>query len=372
MDLSNLRLDTERMLQALRRWVECESPTFDAVAVNRMMDLAAADLKDAGAGVERIGGPAGFGDCLRASFPHPNRGQPGILIMGHLDTVHPVGTLEKLPFRVEGEYCYGPGIIDMKGGNRAALEAITALQQAGISSNLPITFLLTCDEEIGSPGTRSLIEAEAQRHKYVLVPEPALGNGGVITGRYAIARFHLTAFGKPSHAGAALADGRSAVREMARRLIEIEDMTTPDCTFSVGVIHGGQWVNCVPTICRAEALAMAKRQADLDTGISKILEKSAPAFEVKRSVVRPVWEPSATTLMLYETARKIAGELGMELPQGSAGGGSDANFTGAMDIPSLDGLGLTGDGIHTLEERILISSLPNRVRLIAGLLAELT
>ena len=128
--------------------------------------------------------------------------------------------------------------------------------------------LLTSDEEVGSPSTRDLIEAEASRHRYVLVPEPARADGGVVTGRYAIARFNLEATGRPSHAGARLAEGRSAIREMARKLIEIEDMTTEDCTFSVGVIHGGQWVNCVTTTCTGEALSMAKRQEDLDRGVA--------------------------------------------------------------------------------------------------------
>ncbi len=149
-----------------------------------------------------------------------------------------------------------------------ALEAIRQLARADVATLLPITVLLTSDEEVGSPSTRDLIEAEASRHRYVLVPEPARADGGVVTGRYAIARFNLEATGRPSHAGARLADGRSAIREMARKLIEIEDMTTEDCTFSVGVIHGGQWVNCVTTTCTGEALSMAKRQEDLDRGVA--------------------------------------------------------------------------------------------------------
>ena len=191
---------------------------------------------------------------------------PGILVMGHLDTVHPIGTLAKLPFRRENGRAWGPGIQDMKGGNYMALEAIRQLARAGIATKLPITCLLTSDEEVGSPSTRDLIEAEASRHRYVLVPEPARADGGVVTGRYAIARFNLEATGRPSHAGSRPGEGRSAIREMARKLIEIEDMTTEDCTFSVGVIHGGQWVNCVSTTCTGEALSMAKRQEDLDRG----------------------------------------------------------------------------------------------------------
>ena len=372
--MDDLTFDTAAMLADLRRWVECESPTFDAAAVNRMMDLAAADLEALGAAVERVPA-AGFGDCVRGRLPHPRRGEPGILVLGHLDTVHPLGTLAALPFRIDGSLCYGPGIVDMKGGNRIALDAIAALARAGRTTPLPVTVLFTSDEEVGSPATRALIEAEAARHRYVLVPEPARADGGVVTGRYAIARFDLTARGRPSHAGAALAEGRSAIREMARRIVEIEDMTGPDCTFSVGVIRGGRWVNCVPTLCEAEALSMAKRQADLDRGIARMLALSATGdgarFEVRLGVVRPVWEPDPATLALYDTARAVAERLGMHLPHASAGGGSDGNFTGALGIATLDGLGVRGTGIHTLEERVEIASLPERARLIAGLLLTL-
>ena len=188
-----------------------------------------------------------------------------------MDTVHPVGTLNVLPWRQDGAKCYGPGIVDMKGGNYLALEAIRQLMRAGVATPLPVTVLFTSDEEVGSPSTRDLIEAEAARHRYVLVPEPCRQNGSVVSGRYAIARFNLESVGRPSHAGARLADGRSAIRAMARRIIEIEQMTTDDCTFSVGVVAGGQWVNCVATVCRGEALSMAKRQQDLDQGVERML-----------------------------------------------------------------------------------------------------
>jgi glutamate carboxypeptidase len=376
MDLNTLPFDTDQMLAGLRRWIETESPTFDPSAVNRMMDVAGADLAAAGATVERIPGPPGLGDCVRAEFPHPRRGEPGILLMSHLDTVHPVGTLEKLPFRREGERCYGPGILDMKGGAYASLEAVVQLARAGVETPLPVSVLLTCDEEIGSPGTRDLIMSEARKHRFVLVPEPGKPGNGVVTGRYAIARYNLEAEGRPSHAGATLKEGRSAINAMARQLLAIEAMTDEDCTFSVGVIEGGRWVNCVPTICRAEALSMAKRQADLDRGVERMLALSVrnpdgTRFTVTRGVTRPVWEPDEATMKVYEVARGVAADLGFDLPHGSSGGGSDANFTGAAGIPSLDGLGLLGAGYHTLEEHIEVASLPQRARLIAGLLQRL-
>ena len=375
-DLQRLAFDEEAMLRGLERWVRCESPTFDAAAVNAMMALAAAELEEAGATIRRVPGRGGFGDCVAADFPHPRRGEPGILLMGHLDTVHPVGTLAKLPFRREGTRCYGPGILDMKGGNYAALDAVRQLAAAAVDTPLPVSMLLTSDEEVGSPSTRELILETARRHRYVLVPEPGRPGNGVVTGRYAIARFNLESTGRPSHAGSTLREGRSAIALMARQIGAIEAMTGDACTFSVGVIHGGQWVNCVSTTCRAEALSMAKRQADLDHGVARMLALTSldaenTGFAVTRGVTRPVWEANGDTLRMFELARGVAAELGQDLTHGSAGGGSDGNFTGAEGIATLDGLGVHGTGVHTLDEHIEVSSLVERGRLIAGLLARL-
>ncbi|NKC30693.1 M20/M25/M40 family metallo-hydrolase [Falsiroseomonas selenitidurans] len=376
-DPAGLPFDVESMLAGLRGWVECESPTFDAAAVNRMMDLAGRDLALLGARVDRIPGRMGFGDCVRARFPHPlGETVPGILILAHLDTVHPVGTLAKLPWRQEGGTCRGPGIFDMKGGTYLAIDAIRQMHRAGVPIPLPVTVLLTPDEEVGSPSTRDLIEAEASRARFVLVPEPARPDGGVVTGRYAIARFNLRTTGRPSHAGATLGEGRSAIREMCRQVLAIEAMTTEDCTFSAGVIRGGQWVNCVATHCDAEVLSMAKRQADLDAGVARMLalQPAAPdvALAVTRGVTRPVWEADAGTMALYGLARQVAQGLGFDIAHQSSGGGSDGNFTGAMGIPTLDGLGVAGAGAHTLDEHIAIGSLVPRARLFAGILARLS
>jgi glutamate carboxypeptidase len=375
MNPANLPFDSEAMLQGLRVWVECESPTWHAAAVERMLDLAARDMAIMGAMIDRIAGTQGFAGCVRARFPHPKQGEPGILICGHFDTVHPVGTLQRLPWRREGNKCYGPGIFDMKGGNYLALDAIRQLARASFTTPLPITVLFTPDEEVGTPSTRDIIEAEAARNKYVLVPEPGRPDNGVVTGRYAIARFNLEATGRPSHAGATLSSGRSAIREMARQVLAIDAMTTEDCTFSVGIVQGGQWVNCVATSCTGEALSMAKRQADLDRGVERMLALSGihneVTFKVTRGVTRPVWEADAGTMALYERARELAEQMGMKLPHGSAGGGSDANFTGAMGIPTLDGLGVRGADAHTLNEHIEVDSLAERGRLMAGLLATL-
>ena len=372
----DLDFDADEMLAGLQPWIECESPTFDAAAVNRMMDLATHDLATMGASVERIPGRLGFGDSVRARFPHPRQGEPGVLILGHMDTVHPIGTLQKLPFRREGDKCWGPGIQDMKGGNYACLEAVRQLIRAGLEAPLPVTVLFTPDEEVGTPSTRALIEAEAARHHYVLIPEPARPDGGAVIGRYAIARFNLRTTGRSSHAGWALGDGRSAIAEMARRVLQIEGMTTDDCTFSVGVIHAGQWVNCVSSEGTAEVLSMAKRQEDLDRGVADLLGTADPdgevAFEVGRGVTRPVWEPDQPgTMKLYQLACEISAEMGFDLTAASAGGGSDGNFTGALGIPTLDSIGVRGAGLHTLDEHIEVDSLAERARLTAAMLMRL-
>ena len=372
----DLTFDTDSILEGLRPWVECESPTWDAAAVDRMMDLVAVKCAELGASIERIPGTMGLGGSVRAAFPHPDKGRPGIMITGHFDTVHPVGTLAKNPFRREDGKAYGPGIQDMKGGNFITLEAIRALQEAGIETPLPIVALFTPDEEIGTPATRTLIETEAKRARYVLCPEPGHPDNGVTTGRYAIARFNLVTEGKPSHAGADIKGGVSAVRELARRIIEIEEMTSEDCTFSCNNLASGRWVNCVPSHASAECLSMAKKQEDLDAGVERMLalsgERNGVKFTVTRGVTRPVWEPELPgTMALYEQARSISAEIGLEMPHRSQGGGSDANFTGALGIPSLCSLGVLGAGLHTLTEHINEDMIVPRARIMAGLLSTL-
>jgi len=380
MNFNQLPFDADNMLQGLKPWIECESPTYDADAVNRMVDLVSYDLVAMGASIERIPGRFGLGDSVRASFPHPHADKPGILISGHLDTVHPVGTLDVLPFNREGSKCWGPGIQDMKGGNYLTLEAIRQLKAASIQTHLPVTVLFTPDEEIGTPSTREIIETTASRNKFVLVPEPATEGSGVVWGRYAIARFNLETIGKPVHAGVDPRLGQSAVKEMARRIIEIEDMTGDDCTFSVSVINGGQWVNCVSSSCTAQALSMAKKQSDLDDGIARLqaldnssdeILNSGVRFKIERGVTRPVWEPNDACKALYKHAAALAKDLGQPLEASMAGGGSDGNFTGAMGIATLDSLGVLGAGLHTLDEHIEVDSLVERGKLMAGLLATL-
>ena len=372
MDITKLDFNDEVMLAGLQRWVICESPSYDPCAVNRMQDLAAHDLAVMGASIERITTHHSVGDCIRARFSHSSPDQPGLLILGHMDTVHPLGTLEHLPVKRDGNLCFGPGICDMKGGNYLAIEAIRQLHRIGAKTPLPITVLFTSDEEIGSPHTRDLIGAEATRAKAVLIPEPARKGNGVTSGRYAVARYNISTYGKPSHAGLRLSEGRSAIRKMASHIIDIEAMTSDDCTFSVGVMNAGKWVNCVSSEATAEVLSMSKRQQDLDDGIKKMLAFNDPDGDVKTKVsvglTRPVWTASETGLKLVDLANRLSTQLGQPFHHESSGGGSDGNFTGAMGVPTLDGLGVAGDKYHTLEEHIEIDSLSMRGKMMAGLL----
>jgi glutamate carboxypeptidase len=370
-----LSFDAEAMLAGVRRWVECESPTWDASAVNRIMQIVAEELRALGAAVEVVSGRLDFGDCLKAGFA-VDGDVPGILILGHLDTVHPVGTLAELPFRRDGVRCYGPGLFDMKGGLYLALEAVRQLRAAEIKTPLPVRFLITSDEEVGSPSTRALIEREAARSRYVLVHEPARRDGGVVTARLPVARFALEIAGQPSHAGLRLDEGRSAIREMAHQILAIEDMTSAESTFSVGVVEGGRWVNCVPRLARAEVLVVAQSEMALEAAAGRLraLRPTTPTTRLKVTpgVVRPIWAENEGGRALYERASRIAAGLGFTIPAQSSGGGSDGNFTGAMGVPTLDGLGPRGDGPHTLDEHIVVDSLAERARLTALLLATLT
>jgi glutamate carboxypeptidase len=367
----------DALLAELIDWVSIESPTYEAAAVNRMQSFIAPRISGLGFTVERLAGRDGLGDILRCRRAGPGEGA-GLLLIAHADTVHPVGTLHgKLTVRREGDKCFGPAIYDMKGGTVIALAALKAVIDAG-ALKLPVTILINPDEEIGSPTSRALIEAEAKRHKYVLIPEPAKGSRGeVTTGRHAFQRFFLTTHGRPAHSGWTNKDGRSAVRVMAQLVEELESKSDFDNgpTYAVSVFHGGQWVNCVPMTCTAQALCVARDMATF-AEIGRVMDglvgtRSDVRIEIERGPVRPLWTAHAPTLALYERARRIAAEIGFELPHGQHGGGSDGNFTGALGIATLDGLGVMGGGAHTLEEHIQVSSLVPRASLLARLLAEL-
>jgi glutamate carboxypeptidase len=375
--LSTSHFSTDEIIAGLVPWVRVESPTYDAAAVNRMMDLATEAMRPFEAHIERVPGKPGFGDIVIARMPGPvPTAGPGILILSHVDTVHLAGTLAgRLALRREGDRYYGPGIYDMKGGVRIAIHALAALRSAG-GPRLPVTFMFVPDEEVGSPTSREAIEAEARAHKYALVTEPCK-NGVVVTGRFAFQRFWLQVEGRPAHAGANNRQGRSAIRAMARIIERIEAMTDfqRGMTFSVGRITGGTFVNVMPIECRVEVLTVAPTMAlyhEIGERL-RALETDGDGIRVslEPGPVRPLWEPNRETLALFDRARRIADEIGFELKHGSFGGGSDGNFTGALGVATLDGLGVDGSGAHTFEEHLLVSSLVPRCRLLAELLRTL-
>src|SRR4051794_15961346 len=245
-------INVAAMISGIRRWVETESPTNNKAAVNRMIDVVQSEVADLPVTAERVPGRDGFADNLIVRNQAPGSGA-GILIMSHIDTVHPIGTLAgPLPFRRDGDKLYGPGLFDMKGGAYLALEAFRQVARAG-SPKLPVTFLFTPDEEVGSPTSRRLIEGEAKKARYVLVTEPARDGGKIVTSRKGVGRFEVVATGVPAHAGARHQDGHSAIKEMARQILAIEAMTdyARGVTTTVGVISGGTAPNVIPQHCHA-------------------------------------------------------------------------------------------------------------------------
>jgi glutamate carboxypeptidase len=365
------------MIDGIKRWVETESPTQSKAAVNKMVDLVQSDVSGLPVQVERVPGRDGFADNLIVRNQSAGDG-PGILILSHIDTVHPIGTLAgALPFRRDGDRLYGPGLFDMKGGAYLALEAFRQVARAK-SAKLPVTFVFTPDEEVGSPTSRSLIEAEARRARYVLVTEPARDGGKIVTSRKGVGRFVIKATGVPAHSGARHQDGRSAIKEMARQVLAIEALTdyARGVTTTVGMISGGTAPNVVPQHCRITADLRVRDVAAGEEFAAKILglEPFDPGvkIEVTGGMNRPPFEMSAAIEVLFRHAQAVARGIGFDLQHTEmTGGGSDGNFTAALGVPTLDGLGIDGDGAHTEWEHGLISSIEPRTLLMRGLLETL-
>jgi glutamate carboxypeptidase len=369
-------LDADEILAGIREWVEIESPTTDAAAVNRMVDKVQADYAAIGARLERIAGRDGFGDHLLVTSPWGGDG-PGILVLSHLDTVHDIGTLAgKLPFRVEGDVAYGPGIYDMKGGAHLAFAAMRHLARLGRETTLPIRHLCVSEEEMGSPVSREFIIREARRAKYVLVTEPAREGGRIVTARKGTARFELHIKGRAAHSGARHEDGRSAIKELARQILDLEAMTdySTGVTVNVGVVSGGTRSNVVAEEARAEVDMRVPNPAIGDAAVARVLALKAYDSDVVLTVIgglnRPGYEKGAAIEALFQEAKRIAAGIGFELLDLKTGGGSDGNFTAAI-APTLDGLGVDGKGAHSDEEQLYVSSLVPRARLMLGLFEEL-
>jgi glutamate carboxypeptidase len=364
----------DELLESLARLVQVESPSRDKRALDALGTLLANRLRHLAGAVEVIANERG-GDHLLARFPGPSDRRPALLL-GHYDTVWPRGTLERMPFRVEGERAFGPGIYDMKAGLTIASGVLERIVARGAVPR-PVWVLFTSDEEIGSPTSRGLIEELARHCAYVLVLEPPLADGSLKTARKGVGRFRIEVEGKAAHAGVAPQEGRSAIVELAHQIVRIQELQDLEAgtTLNVGVIQGGTTTNVVPAQASADVDVRASTLAEAER-VERSLRSLAPITPGTRLTIsggfnRPPMERSAAIAGLFEQARRIGRALGLELSEGSTGGGSDGNFTAALGVPTLDGLGVRGGGAHADDEHILIESLPERAALLAALLLEM-
>jgi glutamate carboxypeptidase len=375
MPMATNPFDSKTILDGIRQWVEIETPTEAPEQVNRLASLVGEGYRGLPATIERIAGKDGCGDHLvaRSSW---GRDQPGILVLSHLDTVHPMGFIERLPFRIEGDSAFGPGIYDMKGGAYLAYHAFRELCGMGTDSPLGVTQLYVSDEEIGSPTSRALIEAEGQKAKYVLVTEPARDGGKIVTGRKGVGRFEVFIKGAPAHAGSRPQDGRSAIRELANVIATLEGLNDlkRGITVNVGVVKGGTRPNVIAEEAYAEVDLRVPTTADAEELVTKILNVKSRSEGVSVQVVgglnRPPYEKGNAGAALFEQAKSLAAEIGFELVDTFTGGGSDGNFTAPLTA-TLDGLGVDGKGAHTHYEQLYISSIEPRARLLYRLFQTL-
>jgi glutamate carboxypeptidase len=370
--LSYCQAEQPWVRELLESLILLESPSDDKAAADRCGDEIARRLGALGASVERF--PQALrGGHVRAAFGGASR--PRILILGHFDTVWPVGTIARMPLREHDGRLYGPGVFDMKAGMCVAMLAVRALRETD-RDRPTVVMLWTSDEEIGSGTSRALIEAEAARHDAVLVLEPSLPGGAAKTSRKGVANYHVTVHGVSAHAGLDPGKGASAIHELARQVLALEALQdlSRGVSVNVGTITGGTRANVIAERAAAEVDVRVPTTADaarIDAGI-RALRPGHPAarLEIEGGVDRPPFERTPGVVRLYEQAQAAAGRLGRALPEGTAGGGSDGNFTGALGVPTLDGLGPEGDGAHAAHEHVLLHDLPWRAALIAELLAS--
>jgi len=376
--LAGLRARRPAMLRLLEKFVRAESPTEVKSAVDRFGRLVAAEWRRRGARVTFLPRRRS-GDHLRVIWPATGprrRGQ--ILVLGHLDTVYELGTLRNMPFRLARGRAFGPGAFDMKGGLVIALFAADALARARCPPRRRVVFLWTSDEETGSATSRALIEREALRSDAVLVLEPASGlEGRLKTRRKGVGTAELIVTGRAAHAGLNPQDGVNAVHEMALQVARIARFNDPGrgITVSPTLAAGGTRSNVIPAAARLVLDLRAERQTDM-RALERRLKRLRPVLpgakiELRGGFSRPPLEHRASAA-LFARARESARALGLSLHETSAGGGSDGNFTAALGVPTLDGLGAVGEAPHSANENILIDALPERAALLAILLATLS
>ena len=373
-----LRRHERDMVKMLGQFVRCESPSHQKAAVDRLGKLVASEWRRRGAKV-RVLRDQTRGDSLRAEvWLGDGRPKGQIMVLGHLDTVYPLGTLATMPFRVEGGRAFGPGTFDMKAGLVLALCAIDALQALRLRPKKRLVFFWNSDEEIGSYSSRALIEREARRSAAVLVLEPAAGpEGRLKTGRKGIGAAEIIATGRYAHAGLDPGAGINAVHELALQIARLKDLNNPRRGIAVQatVVAGGTVSNVVPHHARAELDIRFTHLADAPK-IERNLRALRPILpgarvEVRGGINRPPLERTPAVAALFHHAQKLIRELGHPLDETTVGGGSDGNFTAALGVPTLDGLGAIGNGAHSAVEHVIVRSLPERAALLAGLLATL-
>jgi len=375
--LSYVRGRQTAMIETIRSFAECESPSDSPAAVSRFVELVA----DRAARLARARTHPGgrFGKHLVCEMTLPGRRKIGqILALGHSDTVWPMGTLRHMPFRQERGRLWGPGVLDMKAGIVFFLFAAEALRELDIPARSKVLLQLNSDEEVGSQSSRPLTEKNAARSKAVLVLEPGTGlEGKLKTARKGVGDFTIRVIGKASHAGVDFQSGASAVLELARQIDHLAAFTNlaRGVTVNPGVIAGGTRSNVVAAEAHAVVDIRVPRMKDA-AGLEKKFRRLKPfdqrcRIEVTGGLNRPPMERSAGIVRLFQTARRLAAELGIQAEESHTGGGSDGNFTAAMGVPTLDGLGGVGEGAHAPNESILIGRMADRTALIAKLLAEL-
>lgn len=381
--LAFLRTRKLAMLRLLKRFVRCESPTDSKPAVDTLGRMVAAEWRRRGAGVECLRRKES-GDHLRVVWParrvqsnqNPGRSNQ-ILVLGHLDTVYEIGTIKNMPFRVGRGRAFGPGVFDMKGGLAIALFAADALAHAGWAPRRRVVFLWTSDEETGSKSSRDVIEYEARRSAAVLVLEPANGPEGQLkTRRKATGTAELVITGRAAHAGLDPGAGVNAVHEMALQTARLMRLNNPrrGITVNPTIAQGGTRSNVIPAEARLTIDLRAERLADM-RGIERKLKALRPILPGARLALeggfsRPPLERRASAA-LFSHVRELAQRLGFSVGECLAGGGSDGNFTAALGVPTLDGLGAVGEAAHSPEEQVIVSALPQRAALLAALFATL-
>jgi glutamate carboxypeptidase len=361
-------------IQLLRALVEHESPTNDKVNTDQLGRFLKQTLEKAGATIEVIPQPV-YGDFIRAEF---GSGEGQILVLCHFDTVWSLGEIGRRPIYEQDGKIYGPGIFDMKCGVMFSLVGLQAIQALGLKTKRKIVLLYNTEEEVGSPASRPVIEAEAKRSDIVLVLEPTVApNGALKTARKGVGRFVLSVKGRPSHSGSNHPGGVSALEEVARQIIKLHGMTNYETgtTLNVGIGSGGTRPNVVAAEATAEVdlrvttLAEADRMTKIILGLTPFHPEAK--IEVTGGLNRPPMERTGAIEKLYFHARELAAGMGFELPEAATGGGSDGCFTGALGIPTLDGLGAVGAGGHSYEEHVVISTVAQRAALFTKLLLTL-